>query len=293
MLQMRQVAVADDDQIESDFIGEGPGPSGRIDAEALLVRALVQEVHIAALITAGAASAVNAASTRRGPKALSEARALIADFPAQLDDWPRRILDEYVPIGTLEDISGFYALFRDARGRLLSFEREAIAIGLDRAGPLHLRSLTTAWRLTSRHGLAAARGLTVDVEQLLPDAYAGNLATLTGLLNEVITGQACLCDASGAINLPNLAERRRTPRRSLLQTAHIRFGNSEVVVFVRDVSLGGLGLARMPRIAPGEVVVVELSCGRVLRGQIAWQNGENAGLRFDRQLRPTDPLLFG
>lgn len=293
MLDRQHSTIDDDSLIGGDFVGEAPSPSGRIDAEALLVRALVQEVHIAALIAAGATGAVNVATTPRGPRALSEARGLIVDFRARLDNWPRRILEDYVEVSTLEDISGFYALFNDARGRLLGFEREAISIGLDRAGPLHLRSLTTAWRLTCRHGLAAATALTSEAESLLPPSYAANLVTLDSLLDDVLKGGAKLCDEHGTITLPNLAERRRTPRRSLLQTAHVRCGNSDFIAFVKDVSLGGVGLARVPKLPEGEPLVVELSCGRVLRGHVAWQRGENAGIRFERQLRPTDPLLFG
>lgn len=276
-----------------EFIGASAGSSGRLDAEALLVRALVQEVHTAALITAAAASAVNLARTARGPIALSEARTLIVEFPARIDDWPRRILDEQLSNSVIEDISGFYALFSDARSRMLNFEREAISIGLDRAGTLHLGSLTTAWRLTSRHALYAAESVTSESEPLLPPSYAGNMVMLDGLLKDAIAGRATLCDASGAIHLPQLAERRRTPRRSLLQSAHVRIGNNSVVAFVKDVSIGGLGLTRMPEAAEGEAVLVELSCGRVLRGRIAWSRGESAGLRFERHLRPTDPLLFG
>lgn len=293
MIELQHAPLSDDSMANEEFVGDSAGPSGRLDAEALLVRALVQEVHTAALITAGAASAVNIATERRGPKALSEARTLTVEFPARIDDWPRRILDEQVSGAAIEDISGFYALFNDARSRLLNFEREAINIGLDRAGTLHLRSLTTAWRLTCRHALVAVANLTEEASQLLPATYASNMLTLEQLLADAIAGGGHLCDDSGAIHLPQMAERRRTPRRSLLQSAHVRVGNAHVLAFAKDVSLGGLGLTRMPPADVGTSVLVELSCGRVLRGRIAWSKGENSGMRFDRQLRPTDPLLFG
>ena len=293
MLEWLPPPLTNDDVENEDFIGDCAGPSGRLDAEALLVRALVQEVHTAALITAGAACAVNIAPSPRGPRALGEARTLTAEFPARLDDWPRRILDEQISTAAIEDISGFYALFKDARTRLVGFTPATPGNGVDRAGAAPLRSLSTAWRLTCRHALCAAANLTEEAGSLLPAAYDSNLRTRDKLLNDAIAGGAGLCDESGAIHLPQMGERRRTPRRSLLQTVNLRIGNSDLVAFVRDVSLGGFGLTRMPPVDVGSPVLVELASGRVLRGRIVWSNGENAGLRFDRPLRPTDPLLFG
>lgn len=267
--------------------------SDELEAEALVLRALVQEVHIAALLTTAAATAINAAPGALGPKALSEARSLVASFPARLEDWPSRILEAQLRSWTMQSIAGFYSLFQEARSRLLALEREAQSIGLDRASAIYLVPLATAWRLTSRHALMAVEELTSDAGFAIPESYADNTTMLDRLLRQTIAGQTPLLGSDGSIVLPALAERRRTPRRSLLQTAFIRRGNADIAVYVRDVSTGGLGLSNMPPMPVGEQIVIELACGRVLRGHVAWFDGEGAGIRFERPLRPTDPLIFG
>lgn len=264
-----------------------------LDAEALLLRALVQEVHTAALLTAAACTAMNVATTPQAPNALSDAHGLVANFPARLEDWPNRILEEQLSEATLQSIAVFYSLFQESRSRLLTFEREATTIGLDRAGAVHLRPLIRGWRMAARHALLAVQALTEEATYILPETYQQNLATLESALSHSIAGRPALLDDEGRIVLPAMAERRRTPRRSLLQTAHLRIGNSTVLVYARDVSVGGIGLSHVPPLPSGDSALIELSCGRVLRGQIAWYVDGNAGLKFDRPLKPTDPLIFG
>ncbi|MFN3869559.1 MAG: PilZ domain-containing protein [Hyphomicrobiaceae bacterium] len=264
-----------------------------LDAEALLLRALVQEVHTAALLTAAACTAMNVATTPQAPKALSDAHGLVANFPARLEDWPNRILEEQLTEVTLQSIAVFYSLFQQSRSRMLAFEREATSIGLDRAGAVHLVPLTRGWRLAARHASIAVQALTEEATYILPETYQQNVATLTLALDHAIAGRPALLDTDGRIVLPVMAERRRTPRRSLLQTAHLRIANTTVLVYARDVSVGGIGLANVPPLPPSDTALIELSCGRVLRGKIAWQDDGNAGLRFERPLKPTDPLIFG
>lgn len=264
-----------------------------IDAEALLLRALVQEVHTAAMLTAAACTAMNVASTPRGPTALGDAHGLVANFPARLEDWPNRIIEEQLTEATMQSIAVFYSLFQESRSRLMKLERDATTIGLDRASTVHLTPLTRGWRMTARHALAAVKSLTHEATYILPETYQENLDTLSRALGQSLTGHAALLDQNGRIVLPALAERRRTPRRSLLQAAHLRVASSTVLVYARDVSVGGMGLSHVPPLPASDSAVIELSCGRTLRGQIAWFDNGNAGLKFDRPLKPTDPLIFG
>ena len=62
---------------------------------------------------------------------------------------------------------------------------------------------------------------------------------------------------------------------------------------MRDVSPGGFGLERVPRLVPKSLVLVELPSGRRFTGVVAWCNGTSAGVRFARTLLPNDPLLSG
>lgn len=283
----------DETNVYLDLAADDVVAEQSLAAESLLIRALVQEVHTAALLTAGAASAINLSQRKTPTPALSEASILIADFPARLDDWPQRILEEELSADTMEDVAGFYAAFRRASEQLAGFEAEAKLIGLDRASTLHAGPLTTGWRLAARHGRMAINDLTRDAAHILPEDTIVNTQILDAVLTRVIAGEAACCQRDGTIVLPALTERRRAPRRSLLQTAHIRAGSHAFTAFARDVSSGGLGLTRMPKLAVGTPLIVELSCGRTLRGTVAWCDGINTGMRFERPLRPTDPLIFG
>lgn len=284
-------------QVESeiylDFAAEEFAAEKSLAAESLLIRALVQEIHTAAQLTAGAASAINMTLRSRPTRALSDASALIADFPVRLDNWPQRILEEELSADTLEGIAGFYAAFRHGRERLALFEVEAKQIGLGRASTLHLAPLTTSWRLTARLARMASSDVTRDAKDILPDESIANTRILDAALTRIIAGEAVCCQSDGTIIVPALSERRRAPRRSLLQTAQIRAGSSAFTAFARDVSSDGMGLTRMPKLAIGTKLMVELSCGRTFSGTIAWSDGINTGMRFDCPLRLTDPLIFG
>ncbi|MCB1520586.1 MAG: PilZ domain-containing protein [Hyphomicrobiaceae bacterium] len=267
--------------------------SRQLAAEALLIRALVHEVQTAALLTAGAASAINAAEMPFVGRAFSEAKSAIVDFPARIDDWPQRILDEEISRDSFENIAVFYAAFNNAKSRLLAFEREADKIGLGRAMTLHIGPLSTAWRLASRHATIAIEELTTETAHILPDAYHANLRLLVNLLGQVDKGHWPCLKSDGTFHLPRLPERRRAPRRSMLQTADVRVGGTEFTAFVQDVSAGGFGLTRMPSVSVGAAMFVTLHSGRSFSGRVAWCEGSSVGMRFDRQLMPTDPLLFG
>lgn len=293
MSQTDFYASQDETEVHLDLATEDIIAEQCLAAESLLIRALMQEILTAAQITAGAASAINM-TNRTGPtRALSEASTLIADFPARFDDWPQRILEEELSLVTLEEIAGFYAAFRCAREQFARFEGEAKQIGLGRASTLHLGPLTTSWRSTARHARMASVGLTRDAADILPEESVANARILDTALARIIAGEAVCCQRDGTIVLPALSERRRAARRSLLQTAQIHAGSSTFAAFARDVSSGGLGLTRMPKLAIGTPLIVDLSCGRTLHGTIAWSDGINTGMRFDCPLRPTDPLIFG
>lgn len=284
-----------DDHIEAhiDLASEDVASEPNYAAEALLVRALVHEVQTGALLTAGATSAINMAGTRSGARALSEARTLVRDFPAQLDQWPKAILGVELARATIEDVAAFYATFRNARARLHAFESDARNIGLDRAGTLHLPALTTAWRLAARHAGYAVTSISLDAERDLPASFADNAKTLNSVLERATAGEPVCCQRDGTIVLPQLAERRRAPRRSLLQTARVTSGAATFNAFARDISAGGIGLTRMPPMTPGSPITVELSCGRSFHCKVAWSEGIDTGVQFERPLLPTDPLIFG
>lgn len=267
--------------------------SGEGSAESLLARAFVQEIHTAAILTAGCASAVNFAAATGRARTLTEAGSLISGYGASVDQWPRRILSEHLSRNAVEQAGDFFAAFQRAAMALRDYETESNEIGSERAAHLHAAKLTTDWRQTARAGRDVIETLDREAELLLPQDALQSGRLLMSTLDRIIAGNPECCALDGTIVLPQLAERRRAPRHTLLQDARIHVANRSFDAFARDISSGGLGLTRMPPFEPGMIIDVELACGRSFRGRIAWSRGEDAGMTFDQPLSPTDPLIFG
>lgn len=127
----------------------------------------------------------------------------------------------------------------------------------------------------------------------LPEIYKQNSNVLKGLLAGARTGWRPCVDAAGRIVLPPLPQQRRWPRKAVLQSCILHHKGAQIPAYVRDVSAGGLGLDRVPRLPRGDALRVVLECGRTFTGSVAWSSGVSAGLKFVAPLMPTDPLLFG
>lgn len=262
-------------------------------AEALVVRALVQEVHTAAMLTAGTTSAINLAQTHDIAAPLSSARDLIRGFKGSIDHWPRRILEEYLAHETVEHVTELFAAFRRGDARLLDFEVDAEEIGTERAAPLHILNLASIWRGTANRALVVVQELRQDAADILPEEYAVSADMLKEVLERVIDGAADYCEADGTIVLPELSERRRAPRQSLLQAVKAASEGQMYHAFAKDISSGGMGLTRMPRLIKGSPITVELKSGRTLTGTVAWSRNGEIGVNFRTPLSLTDPLIFG
>lgn len=264
-----------------------------LPAEALLIRAFVQDVHTGAVLTAAAASAVNFARGAGAVRALQEARNVIAGFAAQSEHWPRRILEQELSAAAMAQVEDFYQAFRRGRTGFVDYEVDSDEIGAERAAPLHTFRLASDWQRTARLAAAALLALHKDARVILPEDYIGSGEILAGILRRVSEGMPECCRDDGSIILPQLAERRRAPRQSLLQAARVRSEDGEFPAFARDISSGGVGLTGVPPMTVGTALEVDLACGRSFRGTIAWSKGADAGMIFDRPLLPTDPLIFG
>lgn len=262
-------------------------------AETLLARAFVQETHVVGLMTAGAASAVNYASQFGTSQPLIAASDLIAGFTPRIEQWPKRILSEQLSRDAFHQAAEFFAAFRNADAALREYAKEGSTLGIERAASLHIANLLREWRDAAQYGQMAIKTISEDAAPLLPEEDLRSSEILMKTLHRIVQSEPLCCGNDGTIVLPQLAERRRSPRKSLLQDARIRIGNKQFDAFARDISSGGLGLTRMPPFQPGMIIDVELACGRAFRGRIAWSRGEDAGMTFDEALSPTDPLIFG
>jgi hypothetical protein len=165
-------------------------------------------------------------------------------------------------------------------------------ISADRAGLVHARLLRTNWRTLA---LDAKRHI-INLESAwpvpLPELYSQNTRIVSALLSGAGNGLKPCLDESGRLYVPPLPQRRRAPRRSLLQNCVVHGPAQQVQTgFIRDASVGGLGLGRVSGLRRDDHVRVDLANGRQLHGSIAWVTGSSAGLRFDVTLEPSDSLI--
>jgi len=257
-----------------------------------MLEALVCEVHLAALLTATIASAINAFKqdgTARGEAAL---KPYVPTEPAIVSVLRNGMLETDLDEDTVRLVTQFFDDLAPARIALDRYFADANHIGEDRAAALHLLGLSSAWRLACQHALLAVRQLHPELQQL-PAQYTSNSKLLNNVLQDVIIGGTPCLDADGQIALPDLPQRRQSARRTVCQPCRLTYNRITSQAFVRDVSPGGFGLERVPQLVPKTAVQIELPSGRRFSGVVAWCSGSSAGVRFTRQLLPNDPLLTG
>jgi len=79
----------------------------------------------------------------------------------------------------------------------------------------------------------------------LPDLYTQNTRVISALLTGASNGLRPCLNGDGKLYVPPLPQRRRWPRRTVLQNCVIFSAGNLQSAFVRDASAGGLGLGRV------------------------------------------------
>ena len=259
---------------------------------APLVEATLAEFHYVAVGVAVVTTAVNSLTdwrtvldaadiSRRAPRTTVLQGMLSVASPAIDDDGALALDTQAVIDETVDALMHLHAFLADAE-----------AIGTARAGTLHAAGLAQSWRplCCSAIGVLASWD-TLRIHCALPELYGQNARVLTGLLSGAASGFRPCLDAEGRLYVPELPQKRRWPRRSVLQDCLIITDNDAYAAFVRDASAGGLGLERVAGLQSGDVIAVDLECGRRFHGVIAWSRDGKAGLRFDLPLAENDPLI--
>jgi len=271
---------------------EEPAPAELSDSSMPILEAFVCETHSAALLAATITSAINA--FRRGDADKSEAtlKPYVPREPALISVLRNGMLETDLDEDTLAVISDFFEVLAPARIALDQYFADANHIGTERASVLHQLPLSNSWRRACEDALVAIRQLHGYLGRL-PSQYTSNSEVLIGLLQEAANGGSPCLDDEGKISIPDLPQRRHTARHSICQPCVLTYNRTTAQAFVRDVSPGGFGLERVPKLAPKSLVLIELPSGRRFTGVVAWCNGSSAGVRFSRTLLPNDPLLSG
>jgi hypothetical protein len=263
-----------------------------LDAAGLL-EAIVCETHAAALHTMVITSSINALRNPGFVKNLAALRNFLPNESGMIAGLLRSREEAGVDQDVAHAVMGFFTELGAVRQDADRFLAEASKPVGDTSARLGYTKVQTEWLHLSQ---VAIKMLTLIEQELLgrlPAFYADNSATLVKLLKQASSGQHPSFDAAGNVVLPDLPQRRRTVRRSLLQQCTLRYRGKTTPVIARDISATGLGLERIPDLKPDEVVQIELTGGRRLMGLVMWVRNGSAGIKLGRPLPPNDPLLIG
>lgn len=268
-----------------------PSEAGLADRSHRFFETLTSDLHATAVAVAVVTSAINSLTDWRTTIVPADVasyaphgatlRALlaVADANPELGALDVPALDAF-----LDELDG-------ARHTLDQYLDDCEMIGAERAGSLHAHRLQMFWRPLCK----SAKGVVAEIDRALPvslpELYLQNSRVTAALLSGAATGLRPCLNADGKLYVPALPQKRRWPRRTVLQNGLVRCGETVQSAFVRDASAGGLGLDRVAGLRRGDAVAIEFASGRTLHGIIAWAAGTSAGVRFDVPLPATDPMI--
>ncbi len=257
-----------------------------------VLEALIGETHHAVSRTAVLASWTNALARPEMALNAPTLSTLIPEDPAIMITM-RRWIRSSTPLSveTLHQTQAFFWNLGKARESFRSFLNEANQIGLIKAGILHRTLLADSWQIGVKHALKALNAQASQTELNLPDIYQENANALLNLLSKIKTGGSPCLNPNGTIRLPDLPNQRRSARRYLLENCFVKTQKQTFTAFARDVSMGGMGIDRVPYLPIGKPVMIKLPTGRIFSGYVRWYKTTSAGIEFDTPLAPTDPLL--
>jgi hypothetical protein len=266
--------------------------TGEAENNQRLFEHLTSEAHAVAVEVAVITTAANALNDWRTPIAPGD----VARFAPQTATLRALLLvldnNHLIDDRASGELLTFIAEVDAARAALDAYLDDCETISADRAGLVHARLLRTSWRTLA---LDARRHI-INLESAWPiplsELYSQNTRIVSALLSGAGNGLKPCLDEGGRLYVPPLPQRRRAPRRSVLQNCVVHGPAQHVQTgFIRDASVGGLGLGRVSGLRRGDHVRVDLANGRQLHGSIAWVTGSSAGLRFDITLEPSDSLI--
>lgn len=258
-----------------------------------LLEAIVCETQTAALHVAAIASGLNALRAKAPLRAPVDLKNFLPSSSAVIGELLRSHEEAGLGAGTLLHLNEFFSELSAARPgieRLLAdFER----LGVEHAAGHGNASTFAGWSRLCQRAHEAVSALDADLRHRLPAYYAENTAMLLRLLKGAGDGQQPCIDKAGNVVLPDMPQRRRTTRRSLLQQGILRYRGKTAAIMAKDISTTGVGLEHTPELKPEELVQIELTGGRRLFGVIVWASGTSAGVKLGKVLPPNDPLLVG
>ena len=191
-------------------------------------------------------------------------------------------------------------LDNDASGQLSRLYSE-VAEAKKRLAPLaaadtpsvraEVTECAAAWRGLANQASAVLDRLEAQVKARLAEIYVEDAATLRPFLTLAARGDIANVDKNGVIHLPELRQRRRTPRLAVNEACSLILPTGAYSARLIDISRQGLGIFVHCPVAERDEVTVALADGRRLEAIVIRRTGANVGLQLKRPLAATDPLF--
>ncbi len=261
-------------------------PASALDGVTLL-EAIVCETQTEAMHASVVASGLNALRFKRPVRAPQSLKDFLPRDSAVVGELLRAHEEAGLSGDTTAQLREVLAALATSRAGAERFLAEG-----GREGE-QLSALAGQWTRLSEQLAGALKRLQPEISGRLPDYYASNSAALVKILTSAAGGASPCIDTAGDVVLPELTQRRRASRRSLLQQVMLRHRGKTTPVIAKDISATGLGLDRVPEVKLEELVQIEMTGGRRLMGMVVWIKGDTAGIRLGKPLPPNDPLLGG
>jgi hypothetical protein len=261
----------------------------RLDGIALFEQ-IVCATHAAALQAAAAASCINAlcAGKRSHPLLL---RNLVPRLPEAMSELARCGEEMGLAAQTIESLQAFRANVVLYQGVVEAFSCAAERCGMHRAFDERRQQFATVVERLAASALHVVRALSAPVRGCLLARYDENTVAIDKLLTAALAGQSPCLDRHGEVCLPELPQRRPSPRLALRRPCVIEYHNKRSGALIQDISTGGVGILFASGLVPQTPAIIEIAGERQLKGVVVWRKGSRAGIRFDEPLSPLDPLL--
>lgn len=291
MLQSLRSKVFTAGRAERSASGSADARAGALDGIGLL-EAIVCETQTEALHTVVVASGINALRLKSRIKNPQSLKNFLPRESAVVGELLRSHEEAGLSASVMLQLREMFGALAAARGGAERFFAGAGQDG-EHAATIDPAAVAAQWSRLCEQIVTTLRALEAESTSRVPDYYLENSSTLVKMLMSVAGGAQPCIDAAGDVVLPDLPQRRRAARQSLLQQVTLRHRGKSSAVIAKDISATGLGLDRVPELKLQELVQIELTGGRRLIGMVVWIRGSSAGIRLGKPLPPNDPLLGG
>lgn len=252
-----------------------------------LLETMASDLHLHAIQVATIATIVTTASRPGGDALLRSSRHLLRDNGKAMLLALKYGADLGLAAALVAQLNALYLSAFDAKA--------ALAAVVEGPGGRHshdrLQTQSAQWRRVAAETLSSLRMFHDAVKSRLSAIYADDARAVCETLRRAAEGDPSLIDAGGALRLPQLRQRRQSPRFAVARTCTIHLASGAVQARIEDLSRDGLGVVCAQPLAEGQQIKITLDDGTQVEATVARARGSSYGLSLHAPLPNYDRLL--